>query len=160
MAGVPVLLAGRVFPYEEHLRYFNEQIRPRLLPGHVRLLGCVGADRKYKLLSLAACLLLSSTAPGTSSLVAMEAAAAGTPVIAFPSGAVSEIVEEGRTGFLVRSIEEMARGIERSSEIDPAACRAAAASRFSLPRMIEGYFNLYRSLAPGEAPQLRAGSVR
>jgi glycosyltransferase involved in cell wall biosynthesis len=147
LAAVPVLIAGRVFPYEEHLRYFDEEIRPRLRPGRARLLGGIGADRKHRLLSRAACLLLPSTAPETSSLVAMEAAAAGTPVIAFPSGAITEIVVEGRTGFLVRSVEEMAKAIAKSSEIDPAACRAEARSRFSLARMIESYLDLYRALA-------------
>lgn len=149
MAGVRVLLAGRVFPYEEHLRYFDEEIRPRLRPGRARLLGGIGADRKHRLLSRAACLLLPSLAPETSSLVAMEAAAAGTPVIAFASGAVSEIVEDGRTGFLVRDTREMAEAIGRSSEIDPAVCRAAAASRFSLTRMVESYFRLYWEIAAG-----------
>lgn len=149
LAGIPVLLAGRVFPYEEHLRYFDDEIRPRIRHGRARLLGSIGADRKSRLLSRAACLLLPSTAPETSSLVAMEAAVAGTPVIAFPSGAVSEIVEEGRTGFLVRSTEEMAKAIGRSSEIDSAECRAVAASRFSIARTIENYFSLYRALAAG-----------
>lgn len=68
---------------------------------------------------------------------------------AFPSGAVSEIVEDGRTGFLVCSTEEMAKAIGRSSEIDSAECRAVAASRFSIARTIEGYFSLYRPLAAG-----------
>lgn len=151
LAGVPVLIAGRVFPYEEHLRYFDEEIRPRLRPGRARLLGGIDAEQKYRLLSRAACLLLPSTALETSSLAAMEAAAAGTPAIAFASGAVSEIVEDGRTGFLVRNTGEMARAIGRSSEIDPAACRATAASRFLLARMVEGYFSLYRELAAGAA---------
>lgn len=147
LAEVPVLLAGQVFPYEEHLRYFDEEIRPRRRRGRVRLLGAVGDQSKYKLLSRARCLLVPSIAPETSSLVAMEAASAGTPVVAFPSGALAEVVENGRTGFLVNSVAEMAEAIGRVSEIDPAACRAAAATRFSQARMIENYFTLYRSLA-------------
>lgn len=150
LAKVRVLLAGRAFPYEEHLCYFDETIRPRLRPGRARLLGSVGVDQKYRLLSRAACLLLPSTAPETSSLVAMEAAAAGSPVVAFASGALPEIVEEGRTGFLVNSTEEMAAAIGRISEIDPAACRLVAEQRFSLQRMIENYFRLYGALAAGD----------
>lgn len=150
LAKIPVLLAGRVFPYEEHLRYFEEEIRPRLRPGRARLLGGVGLDQKFKLLSRAACLLLPSTAPETSSLVAMEAAAAGTPAVAFRSGAVPEVVENGRTGFLVNSTEEMADAIRRASEIDPAVCRSVAGARFSLQRMIARYFNLYCALSAGD----------
>ena len=146
-ARIPVLLAGCAFPYEEHLRYFHEEIRPRLRPGRARLLGSVGTDRKYQLLSRAACLLVPSTAPETSSLVAMEAAAAGTAVCAFPSGALAEIVEDGRTGFLVHNSEEMAAAIGRAPKIDPALCRAVAAARFSREKMIENYLALYRALA-------------
>lgn len=147
LAGIPVLLAGRIFPYQEHLLYFEQQIRPRLHHGRARLLPFLSGEQKSRLLPRAACLLLPSLAPETSSLVAMEAAAAGAPVVAFPSGAIAEIVEDGRTGFLVQSVEEMARAIGRASQIDPATCRAHAASRFSLIRMVRDYVDLYHSLA-------------
>ena len=155
LAKIPALLAGRVFPYEEHLRYFEEKIRPRLHPGRARYLGSVGVDQKFRLLSRASCLLLPSTAAETSSLAAMEAAAAGTPVVAFPSGAIPEIVENGRTGILVNSAEEMADAIKRVREIDPAACRSTAKARFTMRRMIENYFRLYRALAAGDREPAR-----
>jgi glycosyltransferase involved in cell wall biosynthesis len=147
MAKLPVLLAGDVFPYDEHLRYFHEVICPLLGRGRARLLHAVGGEQKKKLLSRATCLLLPTLAPETSSLVAMEAAAAGTPVCAFPSGEIARIVEDGRTGFLVNSAEEMASAISQLNQIDPEVCRAVAASRFSLHRMIEGYLSLYRQMA-------------
>jgi glycosyltransferase involved in cell wall biosynthesis len=155
LAKVPVLLAGRAFPYEEHLQYFDKVIHPRLRPGRARFLRGIDVDQKYRLLSRAACLLLPSTAPETSSLVAMEAAAAGAPVIAFASGAVPEIVEEGRTGFLVNSTEEMAAAIAKISEIDPATCRSVAEKRFSLRRMVEEYFLHYEALAAGAHNSIR-----
>jgi glycosyltransferase involved in cell wall biosynthesis len=147
LAGIPVLLAGRVFPYQEHLLYFEQQIRPRLRRGRARFLSHLSSELKSRLLSRAACLLLPSLAPETSSLVAMEAAAAGTPVIAFPSGAIAEMVDNGCTGFLVDNVEEMARAIERASQIDPAVCRAHASSRFSLTRMVQNYLDLYHAFA-------------
>ncbi len=141
-AGVRVLLAGETFPYEEHLRYFAEQIEPRL-GGHARLLGPVGGERKQRLLAAARCLLLPTLAPETSSLTAMEAMMAGTPVIAYRSGALPGIVEHGRTGFLVNDADEMAEAIRHINDIDPEACRAAAAERFSAARMVERYLALY-----------------
>jgi len=142
LARVPVLLAGEASQYEAHVRYLNQEIKPRLGQG-ARLLGPVSGTRKRRLLAAARCLLLPTVAPETSSLTAMEALAAGTPVIAYRSGAIPEIVEDGRTGFLVNNATEMAEAIQHAEEISPAVCCAAAASRFSLQRMIDSYRALY-----------------
>ncbi|MEA2693819.1 MAG: hypothetical protein QOJ16_3206 [Acidobacteriota bacterium] len=146
-AGFPLLLGGQVFPYPDHQRYFEEEIAPRLVPPS-RLLGPLPLARKRRLLAAARCLLVPSLAPETSSLVAMEALASGTPVIAFPAGALPEIVEPGRTGFLVADVEAMAAAIGEVDRIDPGECRRAAEERFSASRMIGGYFDLYLRLSP------------
>jgi glycosyltransferase involved in cell wall biosynthesis len=145
-AGVPVLLGGAVFPYEAHQRYFREAIEPRLDRAR-RFLGPLCFERKRRLLSAARCLLQPSLAPETSSLVAMEALACGTPVIAFPSGALPEIVEHGKTGFIVRDEQEMADAIRAAGEIDPEVCREAARRRFSLERMTAQVLGVYGRLA-------------
>jgi glycosyltransferase involved in cell wall biosynthesis len=149
-AGIPVWLGGQVFPYRQHQRYFAEKIEPLLRPQanglRHRFLGPLGAKRLQPLLARSRCLLHSTLAPETSSLVAMEALAAGTPVIAYPSGALKEIVENGVTGYLVRDIEEMAQAIRDAHLISPAACRSAAEQRFGIDRMIDAYFDLYASL--------------
>lgn len=145
-AGLPLLIGGRVFPYPEHERYFAGRVRPRLTGGS-RFLGPVGGARKRRLLAAAQCLLVPSLAPETSSLVAMEAMASGTPVVAFPNGALPEIVDPGVTGFLVRDTAEMADAIAQAARLDPEACRAAARLRFSARRMAADYLDLYTRLA-------------
>ena len=145
MAGISVILAGQVFPYPEHVRYFEQQIVPRLGRG-ARFVVPVGGKAKQRLLARARCLLLPTLAEETSSLVAMEALASGTPVVALPSGAIPEIVEEGRTGFLVRDMQEMAARLKNLNEIDPAACRSVAMKRFSAQAMVERYVSHYASL--------------
>lgn len=145
-AGIPLLIGGDVFPYPEHLAYFAKLVRPRL-DRRRRFIGPVGFVRKRRLLTSARCLLVPSLAPETSSLVAMEALACGTPVIAFPAGALVEIVEHERTGFLVRDAGEMAAAIVRAETIDPDACRAAARTRFSLSRMVDAHLARYAALA-------------
>lgn len=145
-AGVPLLIAGETFPYDTHQRYFAEEVAPRL-DRERRLIGAVGWPRKRRLLAAARCLLVPALAPETSSLVAREALAAGTPVIAFPSGALADIVEHGRTGFLVHDAEEMAEAIQHASNLRPTHCQQAARQRFPLARMIERYFNTYHWLA-------------
>src|SRR5437868_2657194 len=107
-AGVPLLIAGQVFPYPSHEAYFDKQIRPRL-GREARFLGPVGFTRKRRLLSAARCLLVPSLVAETGSLVAMEALACGTPVVAFPAGALAEIVEPAVTGLLVSDAREIGR---------------------------------------------------
>jgi glycosyltransferase involved in cell wall biosynthesis len=142
LANVELFIGGRVYAYPEHERYFREEIAPQLDEKR-RFLGPVGIARKYKLLSAARCLLIPSLAAETSSLVAMEALACGTPVVAFPAGALPEIVEHGRTGFLVHDAQEMAEAISATDTLDPEVCRATARARFSEEAMIQRYFALY-----------------
>jgi glycosyltransferase involved in cell wall biosynthesis/CelD/BcsL family acetyltransferase involved in cellulose biosynthesis len=150
-ARVPLLIAGCVFPYPEHQRYFEDEIAP-LLDERRRFVGPVGSRRKRALLALARCLLVPSRAPETSSLVAMEALACGTPVIAYSAGALPSIVEHGRTGFVVRDSHQMAEGIRRAGELRQSDCRGAAEERFSAALMVRRYLALYRRLAPRRAP--------
>jgi glycosyltransferase involved in cell wall biosynthesis len=149
-AGMRVLVGGRVFPYPEHQAYFHRQVAPLLQApaGAVRhqFLGPLGAAQRQQLLARARCLLHPTLAPETSSLVAMEALAAGTPVIAFRSGALPEIIEHGVTGFLVDSTEEMAEFARRVDQISPEACRRAAEERFHAAHMTGKYFNLYQAI--------------
>ncbi|WP_197094526.1 glycosyltransferase [Microvirga massiliensis] len=142
----PLLIAGQVYPYGEHHRYFHEEIEPRL-DRHRRFLGPVGFARKRRLLAATRALLIPSLVEETSSLVAMEALASGTPVIALPNGALADIVEHGRTGFLVRDAREMSDAIEAAGNVCPERCRKVARERFSIRQMVDEYLRLYRSLA-------------
>lgn len=145
LAGTPVLVGGHVFPYREHGEYFHEKVEPLLNQSGARhrFLGALETERRQRLLARAKCLLHPTIAPETSSLVAMEALAVGTPVIAYRSGALTEIIEDGVTGFLVENVEEMADAIHRVGQIHPEDCRAVAERRFSRERMLHEYFDLY-----------------
>lgn len=155
LAHVPFVMAGTCFPYPSHQAHLREAVLPRL-SARARWIGPVEGERKRTLLGMAACLLLPSRAPETSSLVAMEALAAGTPVIAYPSGALPDIVDEGRTGFIVDSVEEMAEAIRLAPAIDPLTCRQTARARFSAGRMLARYLARYAELAGRPAERLRS----
>jgi hypothetical protein len=145
-ADVPLLIAGAVFPYREHQRYLRACVLPRLDRAR-RWIGPVSGQQKKRLLAQARCVLVPSKAPETSSLVAMEAIAAGTPVIAYRSGALPEIVDDGRTGFIVDDVDAMAAAIGRVDRIDAEACRRCARDRFPLERMTRAYLERYQELA-------------
>jgi glycosyltransferase involved in cell wall biosynthesis len=145
-AGLPLLLAGRVPPFPEAERYFEEEIRPRL-DADRRFLGSVALADRADLLARARCLAVPSLVHETGPLVAMEALASGTPVVAFPVGAVPDNIEHGRTGLLVNGVEEMARAFERAAWLDPRECRRAACKRFAAERMGRDYLELYHALA-------------
>lgn len=150
-ASVPLFIAGNVFRYESHEEYFFTEILPRLDGKDYRFLGPVGFGRKKRLLSCARCLVVPSLAPETSSLVAMEAMACGTPVVAFPAGALAEIIEDNRTGFLVKDEYEMSRAIREARRISPEVCRKTARERFSSRDMVDRYMEVYEYLAADRA---------
>jgi glycosyltransferase involved in cell wall biosynthesis len=153
-AGVPLLLAGNVFPWPEHRRYFRDEIQPRLDSAR-RWIGAITGARKRRLLAAARCVLIPSRVEETSSLVAMEALAAGTPVIAYCSGALTDIVQHGITGYLVNDVAEMAQAIGLLDRIDPHACREAARARFPLTRTTAAYLQRYAQLASWSQQQRR-----
>jgi glycosyltransferase involved in cell wall biosynthesis len=155
LAGVPLLLAGTLFPWPEHQSYFKRQIVPRLNHRR-RWIGPVAGSRKRWLLAAARCVLVPSLASETSSLVAMEALAAGTPVIAYSNGALPDIVEHGVTGYIVEHASAMAEAIGATGRIDPEACRQAARDRFPLERSMAAYLNLYRQVSAASAAMGRA----
>jgi hypothetical protein len=157
-ADMPLLIGGAVFPYPAHQRYFAEEIAPRLDPRR-RYLGPVGLARKRRLLAAARCVVIPSLVPETSSLVAREALAAGTPVVAFRQGALVEAIEHGRTGFLVDDVEDMARALAAAADLSPQTCRAEARARFSLVRMSAAYLAAYEGLARiGRQAKLRGAA--
>lgn len=147
-AGVPLILAGTIQGWPEHHRYFEQQIAPRLDSG-CRWIGQVSGARKRRLLSAARCVLIPSR-DETSSLVAREALAAGTPVIGFRVGALPDIIEDGVTGYIVDNVMHMAEALQKAGRLDREACRALARRRFDLRRSTQAYLDLYRRIAAGE----------
>ncbi|WP_225677736.1 glycosyltransferase [Bradyrhizobium hereditatis] len=145
-AAMPLIICGEVFPYATHRQYFETTVKPALDQLR-RFIGPVGLARKRRLLAMARCVLIPSLAPETSSLVAREALACGTPVIASARGALAETIEHGRTGFLVRDEVEMAKAMMDASALDGEVCRCSARQRYSLGRTNKSYLSVYETLS-------------
>ncbi len=142
----PLLLVGAPGPFPAHQRYFARAIAPHIGPG-VTWQPPPSAERKRALLRAAAAVLIPSRIAETSSLAAMEAAAAGVPVLALRRGALAEVVTHGETGWLADSDAGLAAAAARLEAIAPAACRARAKRLFCGRRMALEYAALYAQLA-------------
>ena len=73
----------------------------------------------------------------------IEALACGTPVVAFRGGSVPEVIEDGKTGFIVDTLDEAIEATRRIDILDRRACRDAFERRFSSRRMAEQYVASY-----------------
>jgi len=141
-AGKPIRLAGDAHPAER--AYFDRELAPRLGEPGVAWLGEVDEARKLALLVGAACLLFPIQWEEPFGLVMIEAMLVGTPVVAFPGGSVAEVIDEGITGYVVRSIDEMAARVRAVDGFDRTRCRERARERWNASRMAREHVELYR----------------
>jgi glycosyltransferase involved in cell wall biosynthesis len=79
-------------------------------------------------------------------LVLVESMACGTPVIALNKGAVPEILVDGKTGFVVDSIDAMIEAVSIIDSIDPGDCRRHVQNHFSITSMAFNYSELYHQI--------------
>jgi glycosyltransferase involved in cell wall biosynthesis len=135
-AGQRLLIAGRITEPRER-KYFAAEIEPLLGDG-IEYVGEAGWDTKRALLREARGLLCPILWDEPFGMVLIEALASGTPVITFDRGAAREIVDDGVTGAIVGSVEEMAE-VMRILDVDPRACRKAVEARFDAPVMVDRY---------------------
>jgi glycosyltransferase involved in cell wall biosynthesis len=149
------VLAGRVFPYPEHARYFTDSIAP-LLDGRRHFVGPVHGASKARLLSQATALVVPSLVAETSSLVTMEALASGTPAIVSAEGALPSLVEPGKTGWVARTQEDLQHAFLHADELDRSLCRHQAEQRFDRATMVAKYLEFYEHVASWSQPHAGA----
>jgi glycosyltransferase involved in cell wall biosynthesis len=138
LSGLPLLIAGII----QDEAYFREQVKPQL-DEQIRYVGPADVAGKNELFARARALLHLNTIPERFGLVLAEANAAGVPVIAMDLGSCREVIEDGRTGFLVANAAEAVRALDRISEIDRAVCRQRVQERFSIETMVQAYERVY-----------------
>ena len=103
----------------------------------------------------ARCTLFPIQWPEPFGLVMIESLACGTPVIAMRQGSVPEVIEDGRTGFVVETADEMVEAFARIDEIDPAECRRAVEERFGSDAFVAAHEDAYkRLLAVSDRPEV------
>ncbi len=142
-AGLPLVLAGRL--REPERAYFDSVVAPQLTDG-VEVLANVDQRQVTDLMARARCLLHPVRFREPFGMVLAEAAACGTPVVGLHRGAVAEVVADGVTGWVCRSVDELPAALYRAAEIDPVACRLRTERLFSAEAMAEGYERIYRAV--------------
>lgn len=143
-AGRRLILAGNVPP--EHQAWFDTRIGPHVDGEHVAFVGPVNDEQKNELLGKTAALLMPILWEEPFGIVMAEAMACGVPVLGLRRGAVAEVVEDGLTGFVGESVEDLAAAAGRLEDIDRAECRRRVERLYSAGPVVDGYVEAYRQL--------------
>ncbi len=146
-SGVPLILAGIVDRYvAASVAYFEEQIKPHIDGKHITYVGPVNTRQKISLLSKAHGFLSPILWEEPFGMVMIEAMALGCPVVSFARGAAPEIVAEGKSGFLVNTVEEMVECIPHLAELNRTSIRDYVLENFSARSMAEQYVKIYKKV--------------
>src|SRR5690242_1948279 len=132
--------------------YFKKHLEPHIDGNKIQLIGEVNEAKKQPFLANAAALLFPIDWPEPFGLVMIEAMACGTPVIAFRSGSVPEVIEDGITGFVVNNEAEAIQGVARIGQLDRRRIRQRFEERFTSSRMAKDYVRLYETLLARHPP--------
>jgi glycosyltransferase involved in cell wall biosynthesis len=145
-AGLPLKIAAKVDRVDQV--YWTEVVKP-LLDTHpdVEYLGEIDEAQKAGFLGNARALLFPIDWPEPFGLVMIEAMACGTPVIAFRRGCVSEVIEDGVSGFIVDGVEEAVEAVGRIDNLSRRETRLCFERRFTAERMARDYIAIYHQLA-------------
>jgi glycosyltransferase involved in cell wall biosynthesis len=141
--GIPLKIAGDVQPmYRE---YFENKIKPEIDGKLVEYVGLADLKAKNELLGNSIAMLFPIQWNEPFGLVMVEAMACGTPVLAMPGGSVPEVVRDGVSGYICRTIREMANRVG-SLNLSPARVRNYVEENFAIERMARDYMALYRDV--------------
>ena len=140
-AGMKLKMAAKVDHADKD--YFEKKIEPLLDHPLVEFIGEIGDSSKAEFLGNARALLFPIDWPEPFGLVMIEAMAAGTPTIAWPVGSTPEVIDQGRSGFLVNSIEQAVEAVGLAGELSRQAVRNCFEERFTARRMAEDYLRLF-----------------
>jgi len=139
--GAKLLLAGRIDPTQKE--YFEKYIKPHL-NDKIQYVGELTEDQLSDFYGPAKAMLYPIEWEEPFGLVVTEAMACGTPVIAYRRGSMPELIEDGKTGFVIDSdIDVLAEAMKKADQIDRAYVRKRVEERFSKEIMVENYEKLY-----------------
>lgn len=146
-AGMRLKIAARINSFDRP--YWEEVIKPQVDGKHVEYVGEIGDEEKSEFLGRAAALVFPIRWPEPFGLVMIEAMACGTPVIAYPKGAVPEVIEDGVTGRISDTVDSAAVAVKEVRGYSRSRIRARFEDRFSDRLMAQRYLEIYRHILTG-----------
>lgn len=141
-----LILAGNRVESGSAKGYWDREIAPLLGQDGISYTGEVDDRQKNELLGKAAAMLVPVQWDEPFGIVFAEALACGTPVISCPRGALPEIVDEGKDGFLILNEAEGVEAVKKIGSIHRAACRKKVEDKFSLSVVTGQYMRIYENL--------------
>jgi len=142
-----LFLAGKIdWANYEYLKYYKEKIKPEVDGKNIVYLGELNDKEKIKLMGNAKTVLNPINWQEPFGLVTIEAMACGTPVIGFNRGPIPEQIINGKTGFVVKNIDEMAKAVKKIEKINRSFCREHAVSNFNVQKMVGDYEKIYQKI--------------
>jgi len=139
-----LIISGNIPP--EYGDYFDFRIKPLIDGKKIQFVGASNFSKKIELLKNAKAFIFPVKRPEPFGLVVIEAMACGVPVIAFKEGSLPELIEDGKTGFLVNNIEEACQVLKKINKISREYCREYVKKNFNLKRMVNRYEKLYKKI--------------
>lgn len=125
--------------------YFNQQVKPHL-NDNITFIGSAGPEQRKELMKNALALLHPINFEEPFGLSVVEAMLCGTPVIAFNKGAMPELIQHQKNGFLVTNVLEAADAVNQLKNIERNFCYQSAKTQFSTQNMANGYLDLYHQI--------------
>jgi glycosyltransferase involved in cell wall biosynthesis len=144
-SGMQLIISGLI----QDEKYFNEKVKPLVDGEQIVYVGNSGPQRRDELLGNAYALLHPISFEEPFGLSVAEAMMCGTPVIAFNRGSMPELVLNGKTGFLVREVEEAVAVMPDVKKLNRSDCHRHALKNFSMDKMIDGYVEVYGKILNG-----------
>ncbi len=144
LSGENLIISGNIPP--EYRDYFDFRIKPLIDGKKIQFAGASNFEKKIELLKNAKAFIFPVKRPEPFGLVVIEAMACGTPVIAFKDGSMPELIEDGKTGFVVKNIEETCQSLKKLAKISRKYCRDYVEKNFNLRRMVNRYEKLYKKI--------------
>lgn len=143
---ITLKIAAFIDPVEKE--YFEAVIKPLIKQSKlIEFIGELKEEKeKAKFLGKALATLYPIRWHEPFGIVMVESIACGTPVVAFNKGSVEEILEDGKTGFIVKNEEEMIEKVKIIKKLRREYCHQNAVSRFSVKKMVEEYYKVYQTV--------------